>query len=108
MSGPFGIEQGLMKNDINVGKEISLYLYHIPEVPKFHSRFPDVYARITPENGVSFIRAKGRLIKLDGTKFNLIGVPVKEEFNLIVEKLTTTYGEPQLHDRFIDQWSKFL
>ena len=106
MSGPFGIEQGLMKNDINVGKEISPYLYHIPDVPKSHSRFPDVYAQITPENGVSFIRAKGRLIKLEDNDGQ--GLDVQNEFNFTVEKLIKTYGKPLLHDRFINQRSQFI
>jgi len=95
MSGPFGIMQGATKNDIKVGEEISRFLYVIPEVPKPHSAFPSVCAQITPENGVSFIRALVNLIQTSGT-----GLEIKSEFNKISEKLTKTYGMPQLIDSF--------
>ena len=95
MSGPFGIQQGATKNDIKVGEELSRFIYVIPEVPKPHSAFPSVCAQITPKNGVSFIGAMGNLIQTSGA-----GLEIKSEFNKITEKLTKTYGMPQLIDSF--------
>jgi len=89
MSVPFGIQKGVSKNQIKVGKETSLFNYQILEVPRPHSYFPYVYAQITPINGVSRITAKGDLINA-----GRYGINLKNIYDELLEQLSNKYGKP--------------
>jgi len=96
MAGPFGLEKGLKKTDLKLGNEVAPFLFEIVDVPKRHSAFPLVYARIAPENGLFAIRALGSPISTNGA-----GLEVKGEFDRILEKLTKTYGNPERIDQVL-------
>ena len=97
MSGPFGLFKGASKNDIKTGNEISKFTYEIPSPPKPHSFFPSVYATITPNHGVSFVKAISKQISTSGA-----GLELKADFNTYTEKLKKTYGNPVVVDNFMD------
>ena len=88
MSGPFGLEMGMKKDQVKIAEEIAPYTYGLINVPKPHSAFPSIIGRITPNNGLSCIRALGNNIITQG-----LGLEVKYEFENYINKLSKTYGE---------------
>ena len=97
MSGPFGLFKGATKDEIKVGTEIAKFTYEIPSPPKPHSFFFIVYATITPNHGVSFVKAISSAISTSGA-----GLEIKSSFITFTEKLTKVYGNPRFVDTFIE------
>lgn len=89
MSVPFGIQKGVLKNQIKVGKETSLFNYQILDVPRPHSYFPYVCAQITPINGVSRITALG-----DSINAGRYGIKLNKIYDELLEQLSNKYGKP--------------
>ena len=42
MSGPFGLEMGIKKDQVKIAEEIAPYTYGLINVPKPHSAFPSI------------------------------------------------------------------
>ncbi len=95
MSVPFGIQKGVLKNQIKVGKEHSLFNYRILDVPRPHSYFPYVCAQITPINGVSRITALG-----DSINAGRYGINLKKTYDELLKQLSNKYGKPKQKNNF--------
>ena len=96
MSGPFGLEMGMKKDQVKIAEEIAPYTYGLINVPKPHSAFPSIIGRITPNNGLSCIRALGNNIITQG-----LGLEVKYEFENYINKLSKTYGEARVFNQLM-------
>ena len=86
-NGPFGLERGMMKNDFTCNlEEVAPHMYILSAVPKPHSAFEVYAAMITPNHGLSWIKAIGSDINT-----NPFGVEVRSNFDNMKSKLAGIY-----------------
>lgn len=92
--GPFGLCMGMTTGDFDVAlEEIAPGKYRITSVPKPHSAFEAYILQITPENGLSWIKAVGKTIQT-----SVYGIELKSAFDSMKTKLAATYGKYQISD----------
>ena len=87
MSGPFGLERGMIKKDFTCNlEEIAPHTYILSAVPKPHSAFEVYAAMITPNHGLSWVKAIG-----DDIHTNPFGIEVRTKFDIMKSKLMSIY-----------------
>ncbi len=98
--GPFGLEEGLSKNDIEqmIGNTLVLVegtknLYVTNSMPKENDSFEKYALLISPKVGLCQIRALGKDIPADS-----FGIALKSKFNEIRELLDSIYGKGKESD----------
>lgn len=103
-SGPFGLVKGLHIDDIpGQIQEIGSCLYKADTLPKNHSAFEYYILKITPVQGLSWIKAIGSTINT-----NPYGVELQSAFNEMKMKLEKTYGKSERVDFLMHEsiWSE--
>lgn len=95
--GPFGLWMGMSLADLtDLGcetNEVAPAKYLVTKVPKPHSAFKYYILQITPNNGLSWIKAIGNTIDT-----SVFGVDLKSEFVKMEEKLVNAYGKADRTD----------
>lgn len=91
---PFGLSMGATKEDINSSlEEIVPFIYLTDTVPKPHPAFNEYYLKITPTNGLSWIKAIGKTVSTSA-----YGSELRDSFESMLGKLTKIYGKNKLFD----------
>ncbi|NKB49268.1 MAG: hypothetical protein GKS02_07875 [Alphaproteobacteria bacterium] len=92
-AGPFGIEQGMKKEQLNNLKETKQTFQFSISPPRPHSRFNKYVVRIHPQTGVCVLIAGGVTIPT-----SVYGNELKKEFESIREQLSSIYGRAETID----------
>ena len=92
VAGPFGIEQGMKKGQLNIQKKIEPFLYLITP-PKTHPEFKTYVVNHHPKTGVCLLRAVGVTINT-----SVYGTELRNKFEEIREQISKIYGINKLTD----------
>jgi hypothetical protein len=92
-AGPFGIEQGMKKEQLKDLKETKPFQFSISP-PKPHPRFELYNVKIHPKTGVCFLLAAGVTIST-----SVYGTELKGEFEEIRGQLSKIYGNSDTYDQ---------
>lgn len=98
--GPFGLESGLSKKNIEdmTGEELKPYegvpnLYTIKFPPKKNAEFEGFGLLISPKSGLCQIRALGKNVDTDS-----YGIALQSKYKEILDSLSSIYGKPKSTD----------
>jgi len=92
--GPFGLAKGIKREEFDIAlAEVQPCIFHAETLPKKHSAFQYYFMRITPVQGLAWIKAVGNNIQT-----NPYGFELKATFDEMKEKLQKIYGKPKLVD----------
>lgn len=92
--GPFGLWMGMFISDFDAPlEEIAPCKFMVPVVPKPHSAFERYVCQISPQSGLSWIKAIGKTIATSS-----YGVELKSAFDAMEQKLAATYGRQKKFD----------
>ena len=101
--GPFGLEMGMSKTEVEEATRGKLeavagssHLYATQSVPKTSDRFATYALQILPEAGLCQIRALGVDIKTSSH-----GIQLRSQFEATVEILEGVYGKYKKVDRLL-------
>lgn len=93
-AGPFGLEPGMTLEQIGGDPEhLEGDLYLLKDVPKPHSAFEGYVLRISPDDGLYWIKAIGETIEDNG-----YGILLQSHFNQLESKLESQYGSLTRYD----------
>lgn len=92
-AGPFGIEQGMQKEQLKNTKETERPFKFSISPPKPHSRFETYVVKIHPQTGVCMLLASGVTIST-----SVYGTELRNEFDSIREQLSSIYGRSDVVD----------
>jgi hypothetical protein len=96
-SGPFGLQKGMTLDDFAGNlRELAYGVYQINTVPKPHAAFDNYILRISPKEGLYYIKGIGKTIDSDS-----FGINLKLAFQNIEKKLTKKYGKHESIDRLL-------
>lgn len=95
LPAPFGLSLGMKLDDFSefVPVEIAPFKYRLDKPPKPHPAFDFYILQITPESGLSWIKAIGNNIQTNG-----FGNSIKNAFLEMEGKLIKTYGNCEKTD----------
>lgn len=94
MMGPFGLWMGMGLSDIcGDVEELAPFKYRIYVVPKPHSAFDFYVLKVTPDHGLSWIKAVGKNVKT-----SCYGIELKSAFESMLARLSKVYGEADVSD----------
>ena len=92
--GPFGFWAGMSKEDVNLPlEEIAAFKFSTASAPRPHSAFERYVLRITPNSGLSWIKALGPTLRTSP-----YGETLRASFETMSKKLAATYGPPEISD----------
>jgi len=98
--GPFGLESGLSKKNIEdmTGEELKPYegvpnLYTIKSSPKKNAEFEGFGLLISPKSGLCQIRALGKNVDTDS-----YGIALQSKYKELLDSLSSIYGKPKSTD----------
>lgn len=98
--GPFGLEPGLSKKNIEdmTGEELKPYegvpnLYTIKSPPKKNAEFEGFGLLISPKSGLCQIRALGKNVDTDS-----YGIALQSKYKELLDSLSSIYGKPKSTD----------
>jgi hypothetical protein len=98
--GPFGLESGLSKKNIEdmTGEELKPYegvpnLYTIKSPPKKNVEFEGFGLLISPKSGLCQIRALGKNVDTDS-----YGIALQSKYKELLDSLSSIYGKPKSTD----------
>ncbi|MEN4633732.1 hypothetical protein ABEG70_01410 [Pantoea agglomerans] len=98
--GPFGLESGLSKKNIEdmTGEELKPYegvpnLYTIKSPPKKNAEFEGFGLLISPKSGLCQIRALGKNVDTDS-----YGIALQSKYKELLDSLSSIYGKPKSTD----------
>ena len=91
-AGPFGIEQGMQKNQLKIVRGSGDFKYQI-QPPKQHPDFKIYRVTLHPSTGVCRLFVMGKTISA-----NAYGEQLRSQFNKIKGQLEQTYGKNKVHD----------
>ena len=92
--GPFGLWMGMTVGDFETPpNEVAPCKFQAPSVPKPHSAFERYICQITPNLGLSWIKALGKDVATSG-----YGIELKSAFEAMEQKLVTAYGKQKRMD----------
>lgn len=98
--GPFGLESGLTKKNIEdmIGKELKPFenvpnLYTSQSLPKKNADFEAYGLLISPKSGLCEIRALGISIDTDS-----YGLALQSKYKELLDSLSSIYGRPEKND----------
>lgn len=98
--GPFGLESGLSKKNIEdmTGEELKPYegmpnLYTVKSPPKKNAEFEGFGLLISPKSGLCQIRALGKNIDTDS-----YGLALQSKYKELLDSLSSIYGKPKSTD----------
>lgn len=98
--GPFGLESGLSKKNIEdmTGEELKPYegvpnLYTIKSPPKKNAEFEGFGLLISPKSGLCQIRAVGKSVDTDS-----YGIALQSKYKELLDSLSSIYGKPKSTD----------
>jgi hypothetical protein len=88
MAGPFGLEMGITKENLDIFREVSPFSYELKSVPKPHSEFETYAVVVTPKEGLCKVIALGKRYLDDpyGEKVRLAYSEVKSQLDRIYGK----------------------
>ena len=93
-NGPFGFECGQKIESFTCGlEEVAPHKFILSEPPKPHYAFDMYVGMITPNYGLSWLKAVGKTIST-----NPYGIEVKTNFERMKEKLDNVYGKSEISD----------
>jgi len=93
-NGPFGLAKGIKREEFDIAiTEVQPCVFHAETLPKKHSAFQYYFLRITPVQGLAWIKAVGV-----NTQTNPYGYELKGTFDEMKAKLQNIYGKPELVD----------
>jgi len=93
-NGPFGLAKGIKREEFDIAiTEVQPCVFHSETLPKKHSAFQYYFMRITPVQGLAWIKAVGV-----NTQTNPYGYELKGAFEEMKAKLQKIYGKPELVD----------
>ena len=93
-NGPFGLAKGIKREEFDIAiTEVQPCVFHAETLPKKHSAFQYYFLRITPVQGLAWIKAVGV-----NTQTNPYGYELKGAFDEMKAKLQNIYGKPELVD----------
>ena len=93
-NGPFGLAKGIKREEFDIAiTEVQPCVFHAETLPKKHSAFQYYFMRITPVQGLAWIKAVGV-----NTQTNPYGYELKGAFDEMKAKLQNIYGKPELVD----------
>ena len=93
-NGPFGLQKGLRKEDID-GQlvEVKPCIYQTETLPKKHSAFSYYFLQISPVQGLAWVKSVGNTIAT-----NPYGGELRSAFDDMKSKLEKIYGKSELID----------
>ncbi|MDD4050712.1 MAG: hypothetical protein PHR28_02280 [candidate division Zixibacteria bacterium] len=102
--GPFGLWMGMSLEQVGPGIEvIGRCQFRVKSVPMAHSAFDWYILQITPNCGLSWIRACGKTIQT-----SVYGIELKSAFEAMESKLAAAYGKYEKIDILLPEsiWNK--
>lgn len=93
-NGPFGLAKGIKREEFDISiTEVQPCVFHAETLPKKHSAFQYYFLRITPVQGLAWVKAVGVNNQTDPYGYELKGA-----FDEMKAKLQNIYGKPELVD----------
>ena len=89
VSGPFGTEMGMTKADLGITsdtRELALYKYKITSMPKNSRMFESYVVRVTPKNGLCYLKAIG--VDINTSRY---GNDIRTQFERVNSALKKKY-----------------
>jgi hypothetical protein len=87
--GPFGFWMGMRLEEIGAEpEEVAPLKYRVVNAPKPHSAFESYILQITPQYGLSWVKAIGHTIQT-----SVYGIELKTAFESLERKLSAIYGK---------------
>ena len=99
-AAPFGTSIGMSKSDLGIGAdtvEISTYKYALSELPKTSKLFESYVVKVTPDNGLCYLKAVGVNINT-----SVYGSELKAEFTKVNKSLQKKYIKGETLDFLSD------
>lgn len=93
-TGPFGVWMGMGASDFSGElEEVSPFKYKIKDMPRPHSSFDFYIVKVTPEHGLSWVKAVGNDVAT-----NCYGIELKTAFETMLQRLEKVYGQANVND----------
>jgi len=95
-AGPFGTSIGMSKSDLGIGantEELSTYKFQLSKLPKTSKLFESYIVKVTPDNGLCYVKAIG--VNIDSSVY---GSQLKTQFTKLNKSLQKKYIKGTTHD----------